>query len=69
MYHRILEAFRTAKPDEEQRYKMFLIKGEARQGKTRVLDEIVYTTPEDIPVNRFKLTKADQKVVKKESFC
>lgn len=36
-----------------------LIRGEARQGLTRVLDEIIYITPAEIPVNRFLMIKND----------
>lgn len=39
-----------------------LIRGEARQGKTRLLNEMVYVTPRDIPINRFILTNRDNKV-------
>lgn len=38
------------------------VKGDARQGMTRLLDEIVYITPKQIPVNRFTLSKKDKKV-------
>ncbi|KAF5300893.1 hypothetical protein FQR65_LT09056 [Abscondita terminalis] len=39
-----------------------LIYGEPRVGKTRLLDEFVYTTPSGIPVNRFTLAKRDAKM-------
>lgn len=42
---------------------MLLIKGEARQGKSRLLDEIVYITPPEILVNKFTLTEKDLKVL------
>lgn len=43
-------------------HNMLLIHGDARQGKTRLLNELVYVTPREIPVNRFLLTNRDNKV-------
>lgn len=43
-------------------HNLLLMRGEARQGKTRLLNELVYVTPKDIPVNRFFLTNRDTKV-------
>ena len=62
IYKNLIQKYVSAKNIREQQYKMLLIKGEARQGKTRLLDEIVYITPEEIPVIRFSLTTKDQKV-------
>lgn len=39
-----------------------LINGRARQGATRLLDEIVYLTPTSIPINRFTLEANDANV-------
>ncbi|KAJ3648251.1 hypothetical protein Zmor_020069 [Zophobas morio] len=62
IYKNLIQKYVSAKNIREQQYKMLLIKGEARQGKTRLLDEIVYITPEEIPVIRFSLTTKDQKI-------
>lgn len=40
------------------------LKGGARQGLTRLLDEIVYITPSQIPLNRFTLAKKNRNVRK-----
>jgi adenylate cyclase 10 len=63
MYERILHHCLRASSINEQQYKMLLIKGEARQGKTRILDEIVYVTPANVAVNSFILTEKDRKVI------
>lgn len=44
-----------------QKTKMFLIKGDARQGKTRLLEELLYITPSSIPVIRVHLQEKDFK--------
>ncbi|XP_068895089.1 adenylate cyclase type 10-like isoform X2 [Tenebrio molitor] len=62
LYKRLLETYFTATNTNEQQYKMLLIKGEARQGKSRLLDEIVYITPPEILVNKFTLTEKDLKM-------
>ncbi|RZC42671.1 adenylate cyclase type 10-like [Asbolus verrucosus] len=62
LYRRLLEMCWAATQPREQQYKMLLIQGEARQGKTRLLDELIYTTPSEIPVNRFNLTLTDHKI-------
>ncbi|XP_076268027.1 adenylate cyclase type 10-like [Rhynchophorus ferrugineus] len=38
---------------------MLVIQGESRQGKTRLLEEIIYTTDPKTPISRFTLTKVD----------
>lgn len=43
-------------------HNVLLVRGDARQGKTRLLNELVYCTQKDIPVNRFLLTNRDNKV-------
>lgn len=43
-------------------HNMLLVKGDARQGKSRLINELVYATEEDIPINRFLLTNRDTKV-------
>lgn len=43
-------------------HNMLLIRGDARQGKTRLLSELVYVTQKEIPVNRIALTNRDNKV-------
>lgn len=45
--------------DDEDGVAGLLIRGEARQGLTRVLDEMIYITPAEIPVNRFMMIKND----------
>ncbi|KAJ3648253.1 hypothetical protein Zmor_020070 [Zophobas morio] len=62
IYKQLLERFQSTTTVDEQQYKMLLIRGEARQGKTRLLDELVYITPEEILISRFTLTPKDRKV-------
>lgn len=42
---------------------MLVIKGEARQGKTRLLDECIYVTPAHIPISKLTLSSKDRKVI------
>ena len=58
----MIKIWRSDDDDSEYPFKMLVIKGEARQGKTRLLDELVYITPETISVNKILLTKKNQKV-------
>lgn len=44
------------------RHTSLLIRGDARQGLTRMLDEMVYCTPPDVPINRFSLNSQDRNV-------
>lgn len=43
-------------------HNMLLLQGEPRQGKTRLLNELVYATDRDMPINRFLLTNRDNKM-------
>lgn len=43
-------------------HNVLLIHGDARQGKTRLLDECIYITPSGIPLNRIALSNRDSKV-------
>lgn len=47
---------------------ILIIQGESRQGKTRLLEELIYTTDSKTPICRFTLTKVDLKVRKPLSF-
>ncbi|XP_050306071.1 adenylate cyclase type 10-like isoform X2 [Anthonomus grandis grandis] len=47
---------------EEEFFGMLVIQGESRQGKTRLLEELIFTTDPHTPICRFTLTKADLKV-------
>lgn len=42
-------------------HNLLLLRGEPRQGKTRLLNELVYATDRKIPINRFLLTNRDNK--------
>lgn len=44
-----------------QKTKMFCIKGEARQGKTRLLEELIFITPNSIPLIKVHLQEKDFK--------
>ncbi|KAJ3648252.1 hypothetical protein Zmor_020070 [Zophobas morio] len=57
LYHMMFEAWKTG--TNQGRYKMLLVKSESRQGKTRLLDEFVYTTPDKTSVYKITLTRKD----------
>ncbi|KAL1513756.1 hypothetical protein ABEB36_003124 [Hypothenemus hampei] len=46
----------------KQFYGMLVIQGESRQGKTRLLEEMIYTTERRTPICRFTLKKEDLKI-------
>ena len=56
----MFEAWKTG--TNQGRYKMLLVKSESRQGKTRLLDEFVYTTPDKTSVYKITLTRKDNNV-------
>lgn len=43
-------------------FKMVIIRGDFRQGKTRLLEEILYTSDPTIPIHTFTLTPFDREV-------
>ncbi|XP_044265856.1 adenylate cyclase type 10-like isoform X2 [Tribolium madens] len=62
LFKQLLDNCVNATDIKEQQYKMLLISGDARQGKTRLLDELVYITPSNIPVSKVVLTESDQHI-------
>lgn len=65
-YHSLINCLKSGKDHSTHESVNFVtclhIKGDPRQGLTRLLDEIVYITPKEIPVNRFTLNKNNRKV-------
>ncbi|KAH1007105.1 hypothetical protein HUJ04_004381 [Dendroctonus ponderosae] len=47
--------------ENEEFFGILVIQGESRQGKTRLLEELIYTTDSQTPICRFTLTKTDSK--------
>ncbi|KYB27283.1 Adenylate cyclase type 10-like Protein [Tribolium castaneum] len=62
LYKQLLDKCLHSTDSNEPQYKMLLISGDARQGKTRLLDELVYLTPSEIPVSKVVLTELDQNI-------
>lgn len=71
LYGRLLDEFIEANKsrdnphrafDLQNHFNMLLITSDPRQGKTRLMDELIYCTPPKIPVNRFTLSNKDSKV-------
>ncbi|XP_044263925.1 adenylate cyclase type 10-like isoform X1 [Tribolium madens] len=62
LYQHLLQQCTQSSTGNEQQYKMFLIRGEPRQGKTRLLDEFVYITPSHIPVHKLTMAMKDKKI-------
>lgn len=60
LYHSLLNKYLKPKADPE--YRMFLLVGEARQGKSRLIDELVYITPEEVPVIKLIMRKEHHKI-------
>ncbi|CAG9762742.1 unnamed protein product [Ceutorhynchus assimilis] len=47
--------------DDDEFFGMLIIQGESRQGKTRLLEELIYSTDPETPLCRFTLAKDDAK--------
>lgn len=46
------------------RYTTLVMKADARQGLTRLIEEMAYVTPKEVPINRFCLHAVDKNVYK-----
>lgn len=63
LYKIAKECSRAENKQDDEFFGMLLIQGESRQGKTRLLEELIYVTDSETPICRFTLTKADSKVL------
>lgn len=70
LYRRLLDEFQEVQENRDKpvrgflqnHFNVLLITGEPRQGKTRLLEEMIFCTPDSVPINRFTLSNKDSKV-------
>jgi len=63
LYRKARERAEHALHPDKEIFSLLVIQGESRQGKTRLLEELIYATDPKIPICRFTLTKTDSTVV------